>query len=400
MDAITTISPYEYIGNSLGKINQNFLNLQKLPVTLSAKYIQIDDFITSLRSQVVTNNLQVSGAASVKDTFRAEGTSIFGSNTNRGEYILIQAYPVYISRAISKQSALIFGHRNSGDVGTPTNAMVTNLYKDGQLNDTLRTDGNFYVTNNAAIEGNFFLSGNAVIGLNSTKTVTVESGNTTFKNTLDANNAIIIGTTTPVKLYRNAANRLTIEGSLYTTINLTVDGNTTLGTDSGDSVTVNGIIPGSNIENTVVVLSTNNVLVTDEIDPKVWGTALVDGSGTGDTIPKWSGSGTVDTLTDSNISDTGSVVTLAGRVSFAAAGSNPAAVGQATLGTPYPNGATEITVTGVTTNSRVFVTRATPQGTLGHLSARCTTNTVIISSLSDPTTRANDTSTINYFVVN
>ena len=61
-------------------------------------------------------------------------------------------------------------------------------------------------------------------------------------------------------------------------------------------------------DNTVVIMDGNTVS-TDEIDAKVWGTALVDGEGTQNKLPKYTnGTGTIG---DSAITDTGSLVTIA-----------------------------------------------------------------------------------------
>ena len=98
--------------------------------------------------------------------------------------------------------------------------------------------------------------------------------------------------------------------------NLTVDGNTTLGDAASDAVTVNacgitfgnGIAGGSDSERTVVILNGSGVTQTNEIDAKVWGTALVDGEGTQNAVPKYTnGTGTIG---DSSITDTGTLITL------------------------------------------------------------------------------------------
>ena len=94
-------------------------------------------------------------------------------------------------------------------------------------------------------------------------------------------------------------------------VGLEVAGNTTLGDASGDSVTINAqTIALANVaagtDNTVLVYNGSSI-VTDEIDSRVWGSTLVDGSGTANTITKWSDS---NTLTDSSITDDGSTVTI------------------------------------------------------------------------------------------
>ena len=81
-----------------------------------------------------------------------------------------------------------------------------------------------------------------------------------------------------------ASANLTFDGTTLTATGLSSTGNTTLGDASGDSVTINAAtINPANIaagtDNTVVVYN-GSTLVTDEIDPRVWGATLVDASGT------------------------------------------------------------------------------------------------------------------------
>lgn len=66
---------------------------------------------------------------------------------------------------------------------------------------------------------------------------------------------------------------------------------------------------GVGTETTVLVLSSDGSIATDEIDDRVWGTSLVDagGSGTNNTVPKFSDN---NTITDSNIADSGTLVTI------------------------------------------------------------------------------------------
>ena len=56
---------------------------------------------------------------------------------------------------------------------------------------------------------------------------------------------------------------------------VTVDDNLTV---TGATVTLSSVPAGT--DNTVLVLNSSNQVVTDEIDPRVWGTTLIDGSGT------------------------------------------------------------------------------------------------------------------------
>ena len=65
---------------------------------------------------------------------------------------------------------------------------------------------------------------------------------------------------------------------------------------------------GNLIDNTVLTMNSSGQVGSDEIDGKVWGTDLVDGEGTNNTVPKYTnGTGTIG---DSNITDSGSLITL------------------------------------------------------------------------------------------
>jgi hypothetical protein len=59
---------------------------------------------------------------------------------------------------------------------------------------------------------------------------------------------------------------------------------------------------GTGTDNSVVVLNSSGYFKTDEIDSRVWGSTLVDGSGTANYITKWSDA---DTLTNSVMYDDG-----------------------------------------------------------------------------------------------
>ena len=75
---------------------------------------------------------------------------------------------------------------------------------------------------------------------------------------------------------------LTFDGSTLTVTGATsITGETTLGDGSEDPTTINGetvklVNVPTGTDNTVLVLNSENNIVTDEIDPRVWGTTLVD----------------------------------------------------------------------------------------------------------------------------
>ena len=104
--------------------------------------------------------------------------------------------------------------------------------------------------------------------------------------------------------------RLTVSGGISANGTLQIDGATTL----NSTVTLGGVSAGAGNENTVVVKCGSGLLVTDVIDGKVWGTALVDGEGSDNSLPKYTnGTGTIG---DSNITDDGTTITLNGNVTY------------------------------------------------------------------------------------
>lgn len=76
----------------------------------------------------------------------------------------------------------------------------------------------------------------------------------------------------------------------------------------GSATTVSGALTLSTVaadtDNTVLIIK-SGVVKSDEIDSRVWGSSLVDGSGTATYIPKWSDSAT---LTDSSMTDDGTSI--------------------------------------------------------------------------------------------
>ena len=139
----------------------------------------------------------------------------------------------------------------------------------------------------------------------------------TFTNGASANTMTLsggrvgIGTTDPNVIF-------TVSGAISGNNNITIDGtanikgNVTLGDASGDSVTINAAtINPANIaagtDNTVVVYNGSS-LVTDEIDSRVWGTSLVDGTGTAARLAVWSDTDTLSAAT--NISEDSGNVTV------------------------------------------------------------------------------------------
>jgi len=100
------------------------------------------------------------------------------------------------------------------------------------------------------------------------------------------------------------SSNFTFDGTTITAAGLQVDGNTVLGDASGDSVTINAqTIALANVaagtDNTVLVYNGSSI-VSDEIDSRVWGSTLVDASGTpaNNQVGIWTDANTIEGSTN------------------------------------------------------------------------------------------------------
>ena len=112
-----------------------------------------------------------------------------------------------------------------------------------------------------------------------------------------------------------ASSNVTIDGALQTNGNM-IFGNAIADTvcfNACDITVANGLPAG--VDNSVVILDSDNTIRVDEINPKVWGNKLVDTYNSTVTVAKiprfYTSGGTVE---DSVISDNGSTVTVAGNL--------------------------------------------------------------------------------------
>ena len=104
---------------------------------------------------------------------------------------------------------------------------------------------------------------------------------------------------------------LSVTGAISGNSSLTINGNSTLGNASGDTITLNGAtidIPNvaAGTDNTVVVYN-GSTLLTDEIDSRVWGSTLIDGTGNANRVAKFTDG---DTIADSSITDDGNAIII------------------------------------------------------------------------------------------
>ena len=111
--------------------------------------------------------------------------------------------------------------------------------------------------------------------------------------------------------------------NLVTSGYLKVSGSSTLGDASGDSVTINAGTVGvpnlpSSTDNTVMVVNSSNQIGTDEINAKVWGTQLIENSGTplNNQVATWGGTTTLGG--ESNLIFDGSRLKITGKLSASA----------------------------------------------------------------------------------
>jgi cytoskeletal protein CcmA (bactofilin family) len=107
------------------------------------------------------------------------------------------------------------------------------------------------------------------------------------------------------------AEKLTVNGNLSANGNAQIDGTFRACDTATFTAGVNfcGVTAGT--DNSVIVLQSNGSLATDEIDSKVWEDKLVDSSSAStcsNQLPKFSNS--TGTIGNSNIADTGSIVTI------------------------------------------------------------------------------------------
>ena len=217
-----------------------------------------------------------------------------------------------------------------------TNGQLANsIITTNAAGNKITVGGNHLVTGSSTIYGNLSVTGDftcieTTVSTTSALSVTntgtgpalyVKQGGTQpIAHFIDSNGGDIIfaddgkvgiGTFTP-------SQKLDVVGSINASVNLTIGGSSTLGDASGDSVTIGGAtitIPtvpaGTQSGDAVLVRDSSNCVKLDSVDPKIFtSTTLVDGAGTGDRVPKYTATG--DTIGDSNITDTGTLITLGG----------------------------------------------------------------------------------------
>ena len=124
--------------------------------------------------------------------------------------------------------------------------------------------------------------------------------------TIDDGGKVGIGTASP-------SEKLTLVGNLSGIGNSTITGNSTIcgNTTLGGTLNACGLGDGTQSGGKVLVRDSSDNIKLDAVDPKIFtSTTLVDGAGTSNKVAKYTATG--DTIGDSNITDTGTLITLGG----------------------------------------------------------------------------------------
>jgi hypothetical protein len=161
--------------------------------------------------------------------------------------------------------------RNSLGLGTADTVEFANLTVNQLTNDSAVGDSHL----TGSFTGSFVGDGSQLTGLPS---AAINTYNTS------GDNRVI--TSVDSSTVQGEAN-LTFDGSI-----LGVTGDASVSGDiSGSKLQLNGIVAGT--DNTVLILDTNGEVKTDEIDSRVWGSSLVDGSGASTRVSYWSDTNTL-----------------------------------------------------------------------------------------------------------
>ncbi len=127
------------------------------------------------------------------------------------------------------------------------------------------------------------------------RSLVIEGGGSTINM---KNNSVGIG------VVPDGSYTLDVAGDIHTSFDLSADGTFVVSGLAIFETTVNAANIGADTDNTVVVLNGSGLLKTDEIDSRVWGSSLVDGSGASGKVAYWSDGNTLTNTTLFNFNGT------------------------------------------------------------------------------------------------
>jgi hypothetical protein len=286
---------------------------------LAASYVTINPETKLPNERVIT----AGSGITFTDTGAGGTLTITSTGAGDGIFTTINGSQAYVTSSLAIGGTTAPDHKISvsGSVSASVNISASAFYGDGSKLSNITTSpagattqlqynsaGSFagsanLTFNGTTLTGSFTGSSGKFKVLSSSAThIVAPTGSKAGPGSylaLDVNNNIVLsagdgsttspaGANTQVQFNNGgafgASANLTFNGTTLTATGLSSTGNTTLGDASGDSVTINAAtINPANIaagtDNTVVVYN-GSTLVTDEIDPRVWGATLVDATGT------------------------------------------------------------------------------------------------------------------------
>lgn len=288
LGAALNVSSTATIGNLTGGSNSNNVIIDGGSGILRSRAIDSRVWGSTLvdsangvnnRLATFTDSNSLNGEANL--TFDGTTLGITGNITTTGNATLGNA----ASDSLTINAGTITSPNMPTGSGTEVARIVMNETVGGEL---ITWDIDDLIASSSGITGTG--ANNQVAIFNGTDTLD-SSGNFTFNGTTVTANAMAV------------------------TTNLTVNGNTTLGNASGDSVTINAAtIDIGNVaagtDNTVLIRTAGGDIAHDEIDSRVWGSTLVDGSGASTRVAFWSDANTLSSDADYTYNNSTNVLTI------------------------------------------------------------------------------------------
>lgn len=194
---------------------------------------------------------------------------------------------------ITMNGALTVGNGGAGDIITVNSGVGANV----TISETTITRAGALTLSVTGGTNDLTLSSGDDIDITANDALTLATGaaGVTFNSAGGADLTITETALTrggSIAINPGAANSVTTNGSMSVGVNLSVDGNTTLGNATGDVVTITaGTIDIANVGSSATAGSFLRRNATNDIE--VFSGTLPTGSGTANTIPLWTGTGTL-----------------------------------------------------------------------------------------------------------